>query len=123
MFPGYIFHWRGKPALQPSGEICKLKREKRKEVKKSRKEMTMSPRGIRDIKGARAVRGVGSLNIKSGQSTESKKDAKLFQLDIEKDSLMKVLEQFEHQKAQIEKRLSEIAQATQREVPQLEELL
>src|SRR5438045_9256465 len=85
--------------------------------------MTMSPRGIRDIKGARAVRGVGSLNIKSGQTTESKKYAKLFQLDIEKDSLMKVLEQFEHQKAQIEKRLSEIAQATQREVPQLEELL
>jgi HSP20 family protein len=82
----------------------------------------MPPRGIRDIKGVHAIKGIGSMKIKSGQSAESKKDAKLFQLNIEKDTLTKALEQFEQQKAQIEKRLSEIAQAMQGEASQPEEL-
>lgn len=82
----------------------------------------MPPKGMRDIKGLRAAKGVSSLNVRSGQSAERKKNAKLFQLGAEKDSLMKALEQFEHQKAQIEKRLSEIAQATQSVVSQFEEL-
>jgi HSP20 family protein len=77
--------------------------------------MNMAPKGIRDVKSLRAVKGVGSLNIKSSHSAESKRNAKLFQLGVEKDSLMKALEQFERQKAEIEKRLLEIAQAIQDE--------
>jgi len=81
----------------------------------------MSPRGNRDIKGLRATKGVSSLPTRSGQATESKRNAKLFQLEVEKASLMKALEQFERQKAQIEKRLAEIAQATHSGVSQSEE--
>jgi len=81
----------------------------------------MPPKGIKDIKGLRAIKGIGSINIKSGLSAESKKDAKHFQLDVEKDNLMKLLEQFEGQKTQIEKRLAEIAQLVQSETPQPEE--
>jgi HSP20 family protein len=84
--------------------------------------MPLPPKGIRDIKGLRAIKGIGNLNIRSDQSAESKKDAQLFRLDIEKDTLTKALEQFEHQKAQIEKRLSEIAQAMQGEASQPEEV-
>src|SRR2546423_10414538 len=85
--------------------------------------MNMPHRGIKDIKGVHAIKGAGSMNIRSGQSTESKQDAQSFQLNIEKDNLLNVLEQFEYQKAKIEKRLSEIAQALPVEVSQLEELL
>lgn len=81
----------------------------------------MSPKGIKDIKGLHAIKGIGSINIRSGLSAASKKDAKHFQLDIEKDNLMKLLEQFERQKTQIEKRLAEIAQIVQSETHQPEE--
>src|SRR5690242_4581386 len=84
--------------------------------------MNMPPKGMRDIKGLRSAKGAGSLNIRSGQSAARKRNTKLFQLEVEKDGLMKTLEQFERQKAQIEKRLSEIAQATQSIVPLFEEL-
>ncbi len=82
----------------------------------------MPPKGMRDIKGLRSAKGASSLNIGSGQSAARKRNTKLFQLEVEKDGLMKALEQFEHQKAQIEKRLSEIAQATQGIAPLFEEL-
>ncbi len=82
----------------------------------------MPPKGMRDIKGIRSAKGASSLNIRSGQSTQRKRNTKLFQLEVEKDSLIKALEQFEHQKAQIEKRLSEIAQATESVVSQFGEL-
>lgn len=83
----------------------------------------MAPKGMKDIKGLRSAKGAGSLNMRSGQSTQRKQNTKLFQLEVEKDSLMKALEQFEYQKAQIEKRLSEIAQTTQSMVPSLFEEL
>ena len=75
----------------------------------------MPPKGMRDVKPLRTVKGVGSLNIRSGQSAESRKHAKIFQLGVEKDSLMKALEQFDRQKSEIEERLHEIAQAMQSE--------
>lgn len=89
----------------------------------------MPYRGIKDIKGVHAlkgihsIKGVGSLNIRAGQSPESKKDAQRFQLHIEKDNLLNILEQLEHQKDRIEKRLTEIAQALPDEAALLEELL
>jgi HSP20 family protein len=93
-------------------------------LKIGEEEMNMPQKGFRDIKGLRDVRGAGSLNIRSGLSTESKRNPQNFQLNIEKDSLLKVLEQFDYQKAKIEKRLSEIAQMLPiEEASQLEELL
>lgn len=83
----------------------------------------MPHKGIGDIKGLNAIKGVGSLNIRSGQSRESKRDAQNRQLNIEKDNLLKMLAQFEYQKAKIEKRLSEIAQILPCEISQLDELL
>jgi HSP20 family protein len=86
--------------------------------------MNMPQKGFRDIKGLHDVKGTGSLNIRSGLSGESKRNAQDFQLNIEKDNLLKVLEQFEYQKAKIEKRLSEIAQVLPiEEASQLTELL
>lgn len=73
-----------------------------------------SPRGVRNIRGA------SSLQYKGSQSAESKLNAKLFKLGVEKDSLTKALKQFEGQKEQIEKRLSEIAEAIQSELPEPE---
>lgn len=83
----------------------------------------MPQKGSGDIKGMHAIRGVGSLNIRSGRARGSKKDVQNFQLNIERDNLMKVLEQLEHQKAKIEKRLAEINQVLSSEVSQLDELL
>jgi HSP20 family protein len=74
------------------------------------------PRRSKDVKGLRAIKGASSLS-RSGQSTESKN----IQRELEKGTLTKVLEQLEHQKARIENKLSEIMQATQREVTHLEE--
>jgi HSP20 family protein len=84
--------------------------------------MNMPPKGMKDIKGLRSAKGAGSLDIRPGQSAARKRNTKLFQLEVEKDGLMKALEQFEHQKAQIEKRLSEIAQATESMIPLFGEL-
>jgi HSP20 family protein len=83
-------------------------------------------RGVHALKGIKDVRGVGSLSIRSGRSSlspESQQDAQRFQLHIEKDNLLNVLEQIERQKERIEKRLSEIAQALPGEAFQIEELL
>src|SRR5947209_20310907 len=86
--------------------------------------MNMPRKGYRDIKGLHAIKGVGSLNIRSGLSADSKRSAQDFQLNVERDNLLKVLEQFEDQKARIEKRLSEIAQLLPiEEVSQINELL
>lgn len=81
----------------------------------------LPPRGIKDIKGLRALKGVGSLNIGSSQFAEIKKKAELFHLDIEKDSLTKLLEQFGYQKAEREKRPPEITQITNSDTSRPEE--
>jgi hypothetical protein len=83
----------------------------------------MPHKGYRDIRGLHDIKGTGSLNIRSGLSRESKKDTQNFQLNIEKDSLLKALKQFEYQKAKIEKRLSEIDQMLSCDISQIGELL
>lgn len=84
----------------------------------------MPRKGISDIKGVHAVKRVSSMNTRSGLSAGSKRNAQDVQLNVEKDSLLKALEQFEDQKAKIEKRLSEIAQVLPiEEISQVNELL
>lgn len=60
------------------------------------------------IKGVSEIKGVRSLNTRTGPICESSGLLNLYQLAAEKENLMKKLEWIKGQKDQAEKRLSEI---------------
>lgn len=81
----------------------------------------MRTKGLGDIMRTRSSRGLHNLKTRPASTPENEKHPKLYRLDIEKDCLSKKLEQFERQKAQIEKRLEEINLTMQNEISRLGE--
>jgi len=80
--------------------------------------MMKRPKGMSDIK-----KGLGIKDLIGAFSSHGSKIAEPSQVDAEKGALEKQLQLFTQKTALIEKRLSEIAQTMNREVPQPKEVL
>lgn len=78
-------------------------------------------KGTGNIKGLRDIKGFRNSSTRPGQIPKRDRVLHLYQLNVEKDSLIKKLEQVKRQGVQIEKRLSEITETIRREISRFEE--